>query len=133
MNINEALKSIQWDRAEYFKYKFPHIRFDQSRPLKSEEEFLTTVGKKTMNPYTRWEKSEEYKALIAMMLESRIADDLQEIYEVVVENAKTGDDKAVKLFLALQKEINSIAKVSSQVINYKEMKEEEEDDGLSLD
>ncbi|WP_346234435.1 hypothetical protein MKY04_11955 [Lysinibacillus telephonicus] len=131
MNIHEALKSVQWDRAEYFKYKFPQVRFDQSKPQKSEEEFLKVVGKKTMNPYTRWEKSEEYKALVSLMLQGRSADDLQEVYEVVVANAKTGDDKAVKLFMALQKEIDSYAKMAIKSI---EVKEEDEDaDDLILD
>lgn len=132
MNIHEALKSVSWDRAEYFKWKFPQVRFDQSKPQKSEEEFLKVVGKKTMNPYIRWEKSEEYKALVSLMLQSRSADDLQEIYEVVVANAKTGDDKAVKLFMALQKEIDSYAKMATQSLNTKEEKEEEDDD-LILD
>lgn len=131
MNIHEALKTVSWDRAEYFKYKFPQVRFDQSKPQKSEEEFLKVVGKKTMNPYTRWEKSEEYKALVSLMLQGRSADDLQEVYEVVVANAKTGDDKAVKLFMALQKEIDSYAKMAIKSI---EVKEEDEDaDDLILD
>ncbi len=132
MNIHEALKSVNWDRAEYFKYKFPQVRFDQNLPQKSEEEFLKIVGKKTMNPYIRWEKTEEYKALVALMLQSRSADDLQMIYDIVVENAKTGDDKSVKLFMALQKEIDGYAKMASKSINVKESKEEDDDD-LILD
>ncbi|BDH63307.1 hypothetical protein MTP04_34370 [Lysinibacillus sp. PLM2] len=132
MNIHEALKAVSWDRAEYFKYKFPQVRFDQSRPQKTEEAFLKVVNKKTLNPYTRWEKSEEYKALVALMLQGRSADDLQEIYSIVVENAKTGDDKAVKLFMQLQKEIDSYAKLAVQSINVKEEVEDEDDD-LILD
>lgn len=132
MNIHEALKSVQWDRAEYFKYKFPSVRFDQTKDTKSEEEFLKVVGKKTMNPYLRWEKSEEYKALVSLMLQGKTADDLQEIYEVVTKNAKQGDDKAVKLFLQLTKEIDSYTKLALKSINTSEV-DVNEDDELILD
>lgn len=131
MNIHDALKSVQWDRAEYFKYKFPQVRFDQTKETKTEEEFLKTVGKKTMNPYLRWEKTAEYKTLVSLMLQGRSADDLQEIYEVVVGNAKTGDDRAVKLFLQLTKEIDSYAKLAIRKMD--KVQEDDVADDLTLD
>lgn len=132
MNIHEALKVVAWDRAEYFKYKFPQVRFDQSKPQKTAEEFLKVVGKKTMNPYLRWEKSEEYKALVSLMLQGRSADDLLEVYEIVTKTAKTGDDKAVKLFMQLMKEVDSYSKLATKSIEVKETVEEDDDD-LILD
>lgn len=132
MNIHDALKSVAWDRAEYFKYKFPAVRFDQTKDEKTVEDFLKVVGKKTMNPYLRWEKTEEYKALVALMLQARTADDLQEIYSIVTENAKAGDDKAVKLFMQLTREIDTYAKVAIKSMTAEE-DDEEEDDDLILD
>lgn len=131
MNIHDALKSVAWDRAEYFKYKFPSVRFDQTKEEKTVEDFLKVVGKKTMNPYLRWEKTEEYKALISLMLQGRSADDLQEIYSIVTENAKTGDDKAVKLFMQLTREIDTYAKLA--IKSMASVIEEEVEDDLILD
>jgi len=128
MNISQALKQISWDRAEYFKYKFPESKFDKTLPQKTEEEFLSTVGKKTMNPYYRWEKTSEYKALVSILLQSRVADDLQDIYNAVSDNARTGDEKAVKLFLQLTKEIDNLAKSAQAVVDNEKGNKEEDDD-----
>lgn len=128
MNIHDALRAIAWDRAEYFKYKYPAVRFDQTKEIKSQEDFLRVVGKKTLNPYLRWEKTQEYKALVALMLQARTADDLQEIYSVVIDNAKTGDDKAVKLFLALSREIDVHAKLAIKKMKHVEEDDEDDDD-----
>lgn len=110
INIYSALKKIAFDKQEYFKYKFPEIRFDKTLPEKTEEKFLKVVGKKTMNTYYRWEKSDEYKALVALYLQSKTANDLVDVYGAVIEKAKNGDDKSVRLLLSLQKEINEHAK-----------------------
>lgn len=66
VTLHEALKQISWDKAEYFKWKYPDARFDQRLPIKTEEEFLRVVSKKTINTYLRWEKTQEYKALVAL-------------------------------------------------------------------
>lgn len=132
MNIHEALKSIDWQKAEYFKYKFPELRYDQSKPLKSEEDFLRLVNRKSMNPFTKWEKSNEYKNLVQLYLDTKIADDMQEVYQIVSEKAKSGDDKAVRLFLTLQREIQDNAKLAAKTFQSNDEEIEEEDD-LILD
>lgn len=132
MNIHEALKSINWQKAEYFKYKFPELRYDQSKPLKSEEDFLRLVDRKSMNPFTKWEKTNEYKNLIQLYLNTKIADDMEKVYEVVSSKAIKGDDKAVRLFISLQKEIQSNAKLAAKTFKSNEDEVEEEDD-LILD
>lgn len=131
MNITEALASVPFDKAEYFKWKFPDARFDKSQAQRTQEEFLEFVNKKTMNTYFRWEKTDEYKALVAFYLQSKTANDLQEIYEVVTINAKTGDEKAVKLFLQLNKEIADHAKMALKSLKGKK-EVEEDDDGLMV-
>jgi len=51
MSVYEALKTIDPKRALYFQYKFPELRYDQSKPLKTEEDFLRLVERKTINPF----------------------------------------------------------------------------------
>lgn len=128
MNIHEALKNVVWDKQEYFKWKFPDIRFDQTKAPRTGQEFLDYVGKKTMNAYLKWERSAEYKALVALYLQSKTANDLQEIYEEVSQKAKTGDEKAVKLFLQLNKEVAEHAKQALKVLGEGETQEEEDDE-----
>lgn len=133
-NLEDALKSINWMKAAYFRYKFPELRYDQSRPLKSEEEFLRFVNRKSVNSFVHWEKSQEYKNLIQLYLDTKIADDLQEIYEIVTENAKKGDDKSVRLFLSMQKDIQSNAKLASKTFKVKDEENDDSDDfELDLD
>lgn len=129
MNITEALFKIPLKKRLYFEWKF-NIRFDQNREPLTEEKFLKLVGQKSLNSFIRWERSQEYKDLVALYLQSRTANDLQEIYNVVSEKAKTGDEKAVKLFLALTKEIQEHAKNAIKDFNGIDTKDDEEDDDL---
>lgn len=131
MNITEALSKIAPDKAEYFKYKFPDTRYDQSRPQRTEEEFLKLVERKTIHAYKRWEKTDEYKALVALYLQSKTANDLHEIYQVVSDKAKTGDEKSVKLFLQLSKEVTEHSKQALKELS-KSKSNDTEDDGLVI-
>lgn len=133
MNIHEALKQIDSQFAEYFRYKFPDVRYFQDRPIKSEKEFLKTVNRKSMNPFLKWEKTDEYKALLMLYLNTKVADDFEDIYNIVSEKAKSGDEKAIKIFLQLQKEIRNNAKIASKLFEQVEDDEEENDDDLDLD
>lgn len=133
MNLDEALKQLKNQRfAEYFKWKHD-IRYDQTREKKTEEEFLKQVERKTMNPFLRWERSTEYQTLLTLLLESKLADDMEEIYNIVVDSAKKGDDKAVRLFIALQKDIKSNAKIAQEAFKVAEVLEEDEVDEDSYD
>ncbi len=128
MNIYEALKQLKgWKKAEYFKWKHD-IRYDQTLPQKSEEEFLKLTGNKTMNEFIKWERTAEYKQLLAIYLDSCIANDLDSIYKKVSELAKTGETQSVKLFLQLQKDINSYAKAAEKAFSIDEEIIEEDDD-----
>lgn len=132
MNIYEALEHVPKLKAEYFKWKHD-IRFDRRIPKKTEDEFLRLVDKKTLNSFIKWEKSSDYKQLLSIYLDSCIANDMDEIYRKVSEQAKTGDAASVKLFLQLQKDISVNAKNAISVFekNDEEL-EVEEDDGLEL-
>lgn len=116
MNIYEALNNVIFPKQEYFKWKH-NIRYDKTLPIKSEEEFLKYVNRKSLNGFIKWEKSNEYKQLLVIYLESLIANDLDAIYKVVREKALTGDPQSVKLFLQIQKDISSAAKISGKAFN----------------
>lgn len=68
-----------------------------------------------------------------LYLDYRVSDDYQEIYNLVTEKAKeTGDPQTVKLFLQLQKDIKSNAKLVKQ--NFKaEIEDDEEEDTDEFD
>ncbi|MBV4432668.1 hypothetical protein KM803_15285 [Clostridium tyrobutyricum] len=55
---------------------------------------------------TIWEDADEYNVIYRLLMELRSKRDLYKIYNVVKDKALKGDDKAVKTFLLLKKEIN---------------------------
>lgn len=130
MNIKEALKEVNWKKAEYFKWKHD-IRYDQRLPHKTKDKFLKFVGLKTLNPFLEWERTQEYKNLLLLLLESKVANDFDEIYKIVSDKAKEGDEKSIRLFLTMQKEIQSNAKLASKTFN--SPKDEIGEDELELD
>ncbi|MGG4038564.1 hypothetical protein [Heyndrickxia ginsengihumi] len=131
MNIYEALQNVSYKKQEYFKWKHD-IRFNQSIPKKSEEEFLKVVDLKSLNTFHRWERTQEYKNLLLLLLESKVANDFDEIYRVVTDKAKEGDEKSIRLFLSMQKDIQSNAKLAAQTFTSVEDEEDTEDDDLDL-
>ncbi|PEV02463.1 hypothetical protein CN417_27985 [Bacillus thuringiensis] len=126
MTLKEALKKVTKENRMYFNYKFPDTRFNQTIQPKNEEEFLISVGRKTMNGFINWEKTPEYANLVALYLQSKMIDDIYKIYDVVRVKALEGDDKSITTFLKLNKEINTIVKAGRELIE----EEVEEDDGL---
>jgi hypothetical protein len=134
MSIYEALKSIDPKKAMYFQYKFSDLRYYQERPMKTEEDFLRQVERKSMNPFYKWEKSAEYKNLVQLYLDTKIADDYKEIYDIVISKAKEGDEKSIRLFLSLQKDISVNSKLAAkQFENAHEDEKDEIGDDLVLD
>lgn len=109
MNIYEALRSVPDKKRLYFQWKF-NLNFDQTKQPKNESEFLKMVGSKTMNGYIAWEKSEEYRSLVAILLNTRFDTDLEEIYDSLSVKAKEGDEKSIKLLLQIGKEIKGYSK-----------------------
>lgn len=128
MNIHEALKSIDSKKAEYFKYLYPDLRYDQSKPIKNENDFLRLVERRTINSFLKWQKSQEYKNLLMLYLDTKVADDFEEIYKIVVDKAKQGDDKSVRLFVQLQKDIQQNAKLAAKTFGVIEDDVENDED-----
>lgn len=132
LDFVDVYKNLDIEKKFYLRYKFPHIRYQQQREPLTEQGFLRLVQRKTLNAFIEWEKTAEYKAIVTLILQAQIGNDLYEIFQVVRDKALTGDDKAVKLYLQLQKEISNYAK-QAQVIFGQEPIEIEEDDGLVLE
>lgn len=85
-------------------------------------------SEEALNRMELWEKSDEYARLMYILTKERMNSDFFDIYDSIVDKAKTGDEKSIRTFLMLQKEVKS---------NLKELnskpQEIEEDDGLILD
>ena len=128
MTLKEALQKVTKENRMYFNYKFPDTRFNHTIQPKNEEEFLISVGRKTMNGFTNWEKTPEYANLVALYLQSKMIDDIYKIYDVVRVKALEGESKSITDFLKLNKEINTIVKAGRELVD----DEIEDDDGLSL-
>ena len=132
MNITEALQAIPFKKQEYFKWKH-NLQFDQSAPAKTKDQFLKYVELKSLNTFHRWERTQEYKNLLLLLLESKVANDLEDIYSIVTDKAKEGDEKSIRLFLSMQKDIQSNAKLAAKTFVKVEDEEDTEDDYLLLD
>lgn len=130
MNIYEALNNIKnRKKREYFKWKFD-LRYDQRLPKKTEDEFLKQVEMRTLNSFLEWEKSEEYRNLLAIYLNTRFDQDLEEIYSSLADKAKEGDEKSIKLLLQMGKEIKEYSK---QAVRQLTTVKNDEYDGLTTD
>jgi hypothetical protein len=68
-----------------------------------------------------------------LYLATKISDDFLDIYNITIDNAKKGDEKAIKIFLQLQKEIQQNAKIASKLFEQIEDDEEETENDLDLD
>ncbi|GAB7388424.1 hypothetical protein BSNK01_22610 [Bacillaceae bacterium] len=131
MNIYQAIKDLPWRKRIYFIWKHGLERDAKAKKLITEEDFLNYTGSRSLNQYRVWEQSEQYKNLVAILLQSRVGNDLWEVYQAVSEKAKKGDSKAIDTLLRLQKEINEHYKEA--VKDFKSVKiEEDEDDELEI-
>ncbi|WP_419893627.1 hypothetical protein [Oceanobacillus kimchii] len=128
MTLEEMLKKVSPKKAEYFKWKF-NIRYDQRLPKKTEKEFLKYINAKTLNAFINWEKTPEYKALVQLYLDYKSTQDFEEIYELISDRAKdSGNEKDVKLFLQLKKEIKENRNIVKEIFR----EEENETDDLTV-
>ncbi|UNT53518.1 hypothetical protein [Lysinibacillus capsici] len=110
MDIYSALDKITWKKKEYFLYK--HDLFVlKEKP--SEEDFCKSIQVKSLAYMKKWEKTEEYRQLVSILIESRIAEDLEQIYYSLRVKAHDGDEKAIKMLLELQKTAKEYQKPSS--------------------
>lgn len=120
MKVNDKVR-------KYFRWKFD-LPF-AGRPMKqvSLEEVCKFWCIKNPQYFLDWEKTDEYKHLVNVYLNSKSANDILEIYNVVAGKAKNGDSKAIDTLLKLQKEIQANIKLAKR-----KEKDIVDDDGLEL-
>lgn len=127
--LQKALKKLSFRKELYIKYKF-NMWFKHDTPQVSEEEFLNKVKLKTMDTFVRWEKSSEFRHISSLILESRQANDLIEIYDKIKSKVavKNPNNKDIEMLLKLMREINQHSKEARSYFNDKEEQKVEEDD-----
>ncbi|HBZ79035.1 MULTISPECIES: hypothetical protein [Brevibacillus] len=130
MNIYDVIAKLPFPKQQYVKYKF-NLWFDTNKTM-TEDEFLHTVHKKTMNSFHKWERTDEFKHIASMVLATKTAQDLIDMYEAVRDKAVKGDEKSVKLLLSLQKEIEQYKQQALKAFEDTVEQDEEDDDDLEL-
>ncbi len=76
-----------------------------------------------------WEKTDEYARLMYILTKERMNSDFFEIYDSIVDKAKQGDERSIKTFLLLQKEVKSNLK---ELNSKSQQTVDDEDDGLVI-
>jgi len=129
--LQEVYKLTSNRRRIYFLWKngLSNNKTDYSKW--SKEDIINKFFNGSEEAFKRmelWERTDEYARLMYLLTKERMNSDFFDIYDSIVDKAKAGDERSIKTFLMLQKEVKS---------NLKELnrkpQEIEEDDGLILD
>ena len=131
--IHKALEKVDWRKRAYFMRKF-QIRSPKNAHIlnMTDEEFLKWADRKSMIVFHNWEQTDEYFELYMLYMKLKMQRDLETVYDVVSEKAKQGDEKAVKLFLQLHKDMNQLQKAMNRTQTKQEKAQEDEDDELEI-
>ena len=131
--IHKALEKVDWRKRAYFMRKF-QIRTAKNAHIlaMSDEEFLQWADRKSMIVFQNWEQTDEYFELYMIYMRGKMQRDLETVYDVVSEKAKQGDEKAVKLFLQLHKDMTQLQKAMNRTQTKQEKAQEDEDDELEI-
>ena len=126
--IHKALEKVDWRKRAYFMRKF-QIRTAKNAHIlaMSDEEFLKWADRRTMTVFHNWEQTDEYFELYMIYMRGKMQRDLETVYDVVSEKAKQGDEKAVKLFLQIHKDMNQLQKTMNRTQTKQEEVQEEDD------
>ena len=133
MNIHQALSKLDWRKRAYFMRKF-QIRTPKNEHIlaMSDEEFLKWADRRSFTVFHNWEQTDEYWELYMIYMRGKMQRDLEQIYDVVSAKARQGDEKAVKLFLQLHKDMNQLQKSMNRTQTKQEEVQEDEDDDLEI-
>lgn len=113
MDIYEALKKLSPKKRTYARWRFD-LEWDKAREKHTPEQLCSILGVKTLNEYIKWENTLQFLELTNLYLQTKFANDIEDVYAVTVEKAKEGDVQSVKLMLQLQKEIKAFNKLSNK-------------------
>ena len=134
--IHKALEKVDWRKRAYFMRKFQIRTVKNAHILAmSDEEFLKWADRRTMTVFQNWEQTDEYFELYMIYMRGKMQRDLETVYDVVSEKAKQGDEKAVKLFLQLHKDMAQMAQLQKSMNQTNKTKQDvvqEDDDDLEI-
>ncbi|QPA31423.1 hypothetical protein [Thermaerobacillus caldiproteolyticus] len=134
MSIHKALQKVDWRKRAYFMRKF-QIKTPKNEHIlaMSDEEFLRWADRRSFTVFENWEQTDEYWELFMIYMKGKMQRDLETVYDVVSEKAKQGEEKSVRLFLQLHKDMTQLQKAMNQT-NKKQQEEvqEDEDDDLEI-
>lgn len=113
MTLRQKLNKLNYYKQVYFRWKHGLKTIERDYSQYTEDEIVENFFKGNRHKFETmklWEGTEEYADLMMTLLKEKIHNDITEVYDVVLEKAKTGDEKAVKTLLLLQKEIRASLK-----------------------
>lgn len=113
-DIYSELKKLSPKKQAYFKWRFD-LEYDKRKEKHTPERLAEILGTVTLNEYTKWEKSPQFLELTNLVLQTKFANDIEDVYAICVENAKTGDIQSVKLMMELQKNIKLFNKENQKI------------------
>jgi hypothetical protein len=133
MSIHKALQKLDWRKRAYFMRKF-QIRSPKNEHIlnMSDEEFLKWADRRSFTVFENWEQTDEYWELYMLYMKGKMQRDLEDIYDVISDRARQGDEKAVKLFLQLHKDMTQLQKAMNRTQMKQEEVQEDEDDDLEI-
>lgn len=106
----DDLKRRSKRRWLYFCWKNKVDNIDTKFSQMTREQFMkkypTYITERGMSLYKCWENTDEYLNLYNLLMQEQSIKDLYNIYNVVRDKALKGDDKSVKTFLLLKKELS---------------------------
>jgi len=110
MNLRDALKQVPLTKSRYFQWKHSVYFNLTAKTDRTPEEFLKYVGISNFKPFELWESSTEYAYLFAVLIKERYNNDFLDVYNLVVDKAKNGDEKSILLMLKLKNELDAMVK-----------------------
>lgn len=131
--IHKALEKVNWRKRAYFMRKF-QIRTAKNAHIlnMTDEEFLQWADRRSFTVFHNWEQTDEYFELYMLYMKLKMQRDLETVYDVVSEKARQGDEKAVKLFLQIHKDMAQFQKAMNRTQTKQEKVQEDEDDDLEI-
>ncbi|MBY0221959.1 hypothetical protein [Sporosarcina aquimarina] len=106
MDIYKAINKLSPKKKTYARWRF-NLEYDKSKEKHTPERLCEILGVKTLSEYIKWENSNQFLGLTNLYLQTKFANDIEDVYLATVEKAKEGDVQSVKLMLQLQKEIKA--------------------------
>ncbi|WP_143091191.1 hypothetical protein [Anoxybacillus pushchinoensis] len=93
----------------------------------TDEEFLQWADRRSFTVFHNWEQTDEYFELYMLYMKGKMQRDLETVYDIVSEKAKQGDEKAVRMFLQIHKDMAQLQKAMNRTQTKHEEVQEEDD------